>query len=163
MGVTTSSPDQLGLDQDEPVVEGVRVTSGLLAQLSGSRRRAVPARPSGPPIVVNEPPGEPSRTEEEVLALMRRDRELQQALQRSRRAGDLLLKAEEDEVAAVNQLVSDLLQKEYRGPVREAPCRREHAKCLQCYQHNPADPLKCATAVQAYAQCAHAAQATPVR
>lgn len=46
--------------------------------------------------------------------MLRRDRELQQALQQSIRAGDLLLKAEEQELRAVDMLAKQLLQSEYR-------------------------------------------------
>ena len=49
-----------------------------------------------------------------MIALIKRDRELHYALQRSRRAGDLLLKSEEAELQAVDALAKQLLQSEYR-------------------------------------------------
>ena len=48
------------------------------------------------------------------MALLQRDEELSHALTRSRRAGDLLLKSEDAELQAVDSLVQQLLQSEYR-------------------------------------------------
>lgn len=53
-------------------------------------------------------------TEEQVLALMQRDRELRNAQEKSRMAGDLLLKTEADELIKVDQYADKLLQGEYR-------------------------------------------------
>ena len=61
-------------------------------------------------------------TDEDATAQLESDRELQQALQRSKRAGDLLLKAEEEELQSVERLVKDLLQNEYRYVQPETGC-----------------------------------------
>lgn len=47
----------------------------------------------------------------EVLALKQQDRALSQALTRSRRVGDALLKAEEEEVDKIKTLEGELLSK----------------------------------------------------
>jgi hypothetical protein len=51
--------------------------------------------------------------EGEVRGVLERDRELRQALQRSRRIGDMLLKAEAEELSAVEQFAQELMQREY--------------------------------------------------
>eukprot|EP00775_Hariotina_reticulata_P001321 gene1321-1665_t len=85
------------------------------------------------------------------------DRSLQQAIQSSRRVGELLLKSEEQEVAAVQQRAQELVQ-QYSTNTRPEPCTSEKLSALGCYQQHPQDVLKCASLVDAYAACAaHAA------
>lgn len=49
-----------------------------------------------------------------LLGLGRKDKDLEQALEGSRRVGDLLLKREHEELAAIDKLAAELIQKEYR-------------------------------------------------
>ncbi len=46
--------------------------------------------------------------------IIRQDPHLEEALQQSRRVGDLLLKNEEQETAEISRLAADLLDREYR-------------------------------------------------
>ena len=52
--------------------------------------------------------------EEEKVMIIQQDPHLEQALQQSRRVGDLLLKNEEQETAEISRLAADLLDREYR-------------------------------------------------
>ncbi len=52
--------------------------------------------------------------EQAVSKRMRQDAELRQALEESRMAGELLLKAEGEELKRVRQYADELIQKEYR-------------------------------------------------
>ena len=52
--------------------------------------------------------------EEETVVIIQQDPHLEEALQQSRRVGDLLLKNEERETAVINRLAADLLDREYR-------------------------------------------------
>jgi hypothetical protein len=70
--------------------------------------------------------------------------------------GDLLLRRERDETAAISHLAQELLDKEYRTPSRELRCSAERDACLQCYLQNAASPLNCAAQVDAFARCADA-------
>ena len=49
-----------------------------------------------------------------MLETMRRDQEIQRALQHSKRANGMLIKAEAEELQVVDALVQQLLQNEYR-------------------------------------------------
>ncbi|CAL5227716.1 g10726 [Coccomyxa viridis] len=91
--------------------------------------------------------------EEEKVMIIQQDPHLEQALQQSRRVGDLLLKNEEQETAEISRLAADLLDREYRAPLKEPPCLKEREACIQCYKENVKDALKCQDAVRAYSQC----------
>lgn len=55
--------------------------------------------------------------EEDTVVLIQQDPHLEEALQQSRRVGDLLLKNEEQETAEISRLAADLLDREYRCPL----------------------------------------------
>jgi len=90
-------------------------------------------------------------------ALVRADRSLARALERSRRVGSLLLKHEDEEISRVGQLAEELVSREYAAPSRPRPCQQEAQDCVRCYAEHVADPLACAAAVEAYGACAKAA------
>lgn len=48
------------------------------------------------------------------MVVIQQDPRLEDALQQSRRIGDLLLKNEQHEIAEISKLAADLLDKEYR-------------------------------------------------
>ena len=52
------------------------------------------------------------------MVIIRQDPHLEEALQQSRRVGDLLLKNEEQETAEISRLAADLLDREYRCSLR---------------------------------------------
>lgn len=95
--------------------------------------------------------GEPS------LAAAGPDRALARALERSRRVGGQLLKAEEEELARVDELAQELLASQYVAPSRPRPCAQAAEECVRCYAEHPDDPLACAAAVEAYGRCAREA------
>lgn len=157
MGAASSTVEDHS--DDLPTSSGVRVTQGLLQQLQGKKLQH-----SAPPLRIAPRPQPPSaEATKEIKRLLAHDQQLHQALDHSRRVGDLLLKNEETELRNIDAMTQQLLQSEYRGPSRQPPCRHEHAQCLQCYELNPTDPLSCANAVEAYAACARAAHASQAR
>lgn len=92
-----------------------------------------------------------------ALAAARQDAGVARALDRSRRVGGMLLKAEAEEVGAVSALADELLASEYAAPSRPKPCQAQAAECVRCYADHAGDPLACAPAVDAYSACAKAA------
>ncbi|WIA39033.1 hypothetical protein OEZ86_005179 [Tetradesmus obliquus] len=85
-----------------------------------------------------------------------RDSSIQQSLQQSRRVGELLLKAEEQEVAAVKQHADKLIGR-YSAAPRPRACVEEQLACIDCYQQHPSDALTCSSLVDAYVACAQQA------
>lgn len=88
---------------------------------------------------------------------MASDARISRALVATKRVGDLLLRQEEAEAKQVKQLAEELVRSEHVVPSRPVPCTAERDACVGCYQHNAADPLKCAQQVKAYSTCATAA------
>ncbi|KAK3251436.1 hypothetical protein CYMTET_39225 [Cymbomonas tetramitiformis] len=83
------------------------------------------------------------------------------SLQPSVRKGNMLIKAESEELPKVKGLVDELLEREYRPPERPPPCSTEREACLSCYLTNPQEPFKCSPMVDAFSACAkNLAQAT---
>lgn len=111
------------------------------------------------PVSSLHPP--PSRPREDAeaaaLAAARQDRDLAHALDRSRRVGGLLLKAEDEELGRVGALADELLAREYASPQRARACQAEAADSVRCYADNADNPLACGAAVEAYSACAKAA------
>lgn len=97
------------------------------------------------------------QAEEPSLAAAGPDRALARALERSRLVGGQLLKAEEEELARVDQLAQELLSSQYAAPSRPRPCAQAAEECVRCYAEHADDPLACAAAVEAYGQCAREA------
>lgn len=85
------------------------------------------------------------------------DRSLTRALERSRRVGGLLLKAEGEELRRIDALAEELVGSEYAAPSRPRPCSQQADDCVRCYADHAGDPLACAAAVDAYSACAKAA------
>lgn len=133
---------------------GIYVTPGLIAQLQGkpyrrkgsSQHHGLPSLPFAQSL------------EQAVSKRMRQDQELRQALEESKMAGELLLKAEGEELKRVRQFANDLIQKEYSVPSQEAPCLQQQEDVLNCYTAHRENPLVCGGAVDAYAQCADLAR-----
>ncbi|KAF6251868.1 hypothetical protein COO60DRAFT_1556732 [Scenedesmus sp. NREL 46B-D3] len=84
------------------------------------------------------------------------DSSLQQSLQQSRRVGQLLLKAEEQEVAAVKQHADELIG-QYSAAPRARACVQEQLACIECYQQNATDALACSSLVDAFLACSQRA------
>lgn len=94
-----------------------------------------------------------------TAALVGRNRELEQAVTRSRKVGGLLLKNEEAEAAAVQQHAQSLLAQGFAPSARAPTCLSERDACTQCYQQHPGDELQCRSAAASYEECARQAQA----
>ncbi|PSC69439.1 cytochrome c oxidase assembly [Micractinium conductrix] len=150
-----------GLDDDFFLDSGVRVTQGLLEQLDGKPRPSRPAPGGGLPFAGSaaaqglRPPTQQAELSDAALAAG--DASLAAALQRSRRVGGLLLRHEEAELAAANQLADELVAREFAAPSRPHPCSQQADDCVRCYTEHASDSLACAAAVEAYGACAKAA------
>lgn len=83
--------------------------------------------------------------------------QLQKALSRSRRVGDMLLAREDEELQKIESLAQELIEREQPMASGEAPCQAESEACLKCYLENSDNPTVCSEAVQRYSQCAHRA------
>eukprot|EP00879_Flechtneria_rotunda_P005024 GHRR01005300.1.p1 GENE.GHRR01005300.1~~GHRR01005300.1.p1 ORF type:complete len:145 (+),score=53.83 GHRR01005300.1:221-655(+) len=133
----------------------VSISVALLEKLGGIKKEA-PAKPKqkAPAGLPHLPLGLPVVPPQ--LAAPFSAPESQYQLRQSKRVGELLLKAEEHEVAAVKQRADELIQ-QYGTPCRPAPCASEQEACLSCYKENTKDVLKCAQVVAAYSACAQQA------
>ena len=71
---------------------------------------------AGPPedADINQTLCRPIQDEEEAVVIIQQDPHLEEALQQSRRVGDLLLKNEDHETAEISRLAIYLLKREYR-------------------------------------------------
>mmetsp|Transcript_19077 Transcript_19077/g.26418 ORF Transcript_19077/g.26418 Transcript_19077/m.26418 type:complete len:157 (+) Transcript_19077:202-672(+) len=135
--------------EPEPEYFGVRVTAKLLDNLNGEKTLSEASRSD------DEPAQDPPRVTlpSQLLYLQQRS-SATQPLPPSKRVGDMLLKHEEEEIVKVQQLAKELVDKEFKAPLRPIPCSDEKAACVYCYQLNSTDPLLCAEKVSAFSQCA---------
>ncbi|CAK0751520.1 hypothetical protein CVIRNUC_002074 [Coccomyxa viridis] len=141
-------------DEQHParrIEPGVRVTRELLEQLSGKER---PRHGQKDVTASIAPLRQVPQKEEEAVLVIRQDPRMEDALQQSQRMGDLLLKHEQQETAEISRLAADLIDREYRAPLKDPPCLKEREACIQCYKANADDALRCRDAVSAYSQCA---------
>lgn len=130
----------------------VRVSPDLLLQLAGQEPSADRGAPDGFSRI--QPLSEAEKQQAAVEEALRSSRVADSALQHSRRVGDLLLKNEDEEVQRVTQYAEELLDHEYRAPMKPTPCEQARQQCLACYTQHPQDVLKCGEAVEAYKACA---------
>ena len=134
--------------------------AGMLS-LHASRGKASPTFPRRPLCSpcnrpsLRRPPTQQAELSDAALAAG--DASLAAALQRSRRVGGLLLRHEEAELAAANQLADELVAREFAAPSRPHPCSQQADDCVRCYTDHPSDTLAFAAAVEAYGACAKAA------
>ena len=82
---------------------------------------------------------------------------LDDALARSLRAGELLLKNEQAELEKVREYASQAQATTHAFRRGETPCGEEREACRKCYEENAADTLRCGAEVAAYDACARAA------
>ena len=82
---------------------------------------------------------------------------LDDALARSLRVGELLLKNEQAELDKVREYASRAQATTHEFRRGETPCGEEREACRKCYEENAADTLRCGAEVAAYDACARAA------
>uniref|UniRef100_A0A7S0RHF0 CHCH domain-containing protein n=1 Tax=Chlamydomonas leiostraca TaxID=1034604 RepID=A0A7S0RHF0_9CHLO len=128
----------------------VTYTVGLIDKLAGIKK------PEKADAKTSPGASQPVMLHPELLAMKQQDRSLAHALARSKRVGDALLKAEEEELSKIQALEGELLSK-YSFPIKARPCQQEEAACVNCYSQHSDDPLKCGGLVDAYFQCANKA------
>ena len=80
--------------------------------------------------------------------------QLDKALQRSERIGDMLLAREDEELEKIQSLAEELIQREQNIPSGGNPCQAEADKCLQCYKEHSDNPVACSDVVNAYSKFA---------
>ncbi|KAI3429569.1 hypothetical protein D9Q98_005656 [Chlorella vulgaris] len=150
MGQSSSSlqDDEMSLDS------GVRITQGLLERLDGKPTQRKPPGGGGRAATRS---GEQRESAAAAAALVMQDRSMARLLERSKRVGTMLLKADGEEVERIDELAGELLAREYATPSRPRPCTQQADDCVRCYANHAADPLACAAAVDAYSACAKAA------
>ncbi|KAL1830851.1 hypothetical protein ACET3Z_000502 [Daucus carota] len=84
---------------------------------------------------------------------------IRSVLQDSERVLERLQKHEDDMVKQVTQKAKDLHEKEFKIPQpKPMPCLVEKDACLECYKENVKDPLKCASLVEQFSNCARMAR-----
>jgi hypothetical protein len=88
---------------------------------------------------------------------------LDHAIARSFRVGELLLKNEQAELAAVRERASEAQSRHQMMRARNTPCVAEREACRVCYETNAEDTLRCGNEVAAYDACARAARDDFVR
>ncbi|PKU62082.1 uncharacterized protein LOC110093947 [Dendrobium catenatum] len=84
---------------------------------------------------------------------------IKSALQESEKVVEKLEKQETNMVQELTQRAKELREKEFKLPYQKPmPCLNERDDCLQCYKEHLQDPLKCASAVKKFADCARQAR-----
>ncbi|KAL3818183.1 hypothetical protein ACJIZ3_004088 [Penstemon smallii] len=80
---------------------------------------------------------------------------IRSVLKESEKVVERLQKQEENMLKEVTQRAKELHEKEFKLPnSRPMPCLDEKDACLKCYKENLDDPLKCASLVDGFADCA---------
>ena len=128
------------------LIEQLQEESGLAAVKKDHHDRVGPAAPVFTPGIQS--------LDGQSRAEVRSDKQLAAALHSSRTLGGLLLKHEEEELAKVNAHTQSILWADRMVQQRQACCAAERDACLQCYEQHTGDELQCASAVQAYDECA---------
>ncbi|KAF8064650.1 hypothetical protein HT031_003451 [Scenedesmus sp. PABB004] len=82
---------------------------------------------------------------------------LRASLAQSQRVGALLLKAEAEELAAVQARAQELVNAYSTTTQPALSCGAERQAVLDCYAQQPGGALQCAALVDAYAACARGA------
>lgn len=102
--------------------------------------------PLQPPLFMPVPPQQPAIAELDAI---------RSVLQDSEKVMERLQKQEENMLQEVTQRAKDLHEKEFKLPEHKPiPCLEERDACTKCYKENEQNPLKCANAVQNFADCA---------
>lgn len=84
---------------------------------------------------------------------------IKSVLQESEKVVEKLEKQENNMVQELTQRAKELREKEFKLPYQKPmPCLNEREDCLQCYREHLNDPLKCASAVKKFADCARQAR-----
>ncbi|EPS58277.1 hypothetical protein M569_16539 [Genlisea aurea] len=80
-------------------------------------------------------------------------------LKESEKVLEKLEKKEESMLEDVTRRAKDLHDKEFKAPnPKPVPCLVEKNACLNCYEENLKEPLKCAQLVNDFAECARRAR-----
>ncbi|XP_031125554.1 uncharacterized protein LOC116027916 [Ipomoea triloba] len=108
--------------------------------------RAPTGWPLQPALFAPVPPQQPAFAELDAI---------RSVLQDSEKVLVRLQKQEENMLQEVTQRAKDLHEKEFKLPEHKPiPCLEERDACAKCYKENEQNPLKCANAVQSFADCA---------
>ena len=151
-----------------------QITRRLIAKLDGEEPASRPApepaqtSTSAPTAPVGPPAGFPIRALVSPSRAATRDAAavadyrpmfpgLDDALARSLRVGELLLKNEQAELEKVREYASQAQATTHAFRRGETPCGEEREACRKCYEENAADTLRCGAEVAAYDACARAA------
>lgn len=164
----------------------IRYTTRLIDRLQGRKKREKPLPPPPPPPV-EEPPHVPSTENnappvprgallpfwanyypgipegpslQEKEKSQRRERELapiKEILQEANTLKAKVIELEETQVEVINRMAQELHDKEYRAPQRPIPCEDQRQACVDCYNANIKDPLKCGGVVKAFQKCSQKA------
>ncbi|CAM8876940.1 unnamed protein product [Rhodiola kirilowii] len=80
---------------------------------------------------------------------------IRSVLDQSERVVEQLQKQEDEKLQEVTKKAKELHDKEFMLPkAKTNPCLDQKNACLQCYKENAQNPLKCATVVERFADCA---------
>jgi len=149
------------VEEDDQEYYGIRINKRLLDSLDDRRKKQTRMEATEgvppPPATLTLPYRFPLPTAELVDRSGGMDDQmvfLRRKLQYSKKVGNLLIKHEDEELPKVQQQVQELMDKQYKAPMRAPPCAAEKGACLACYQAFPDDPLRCAEAVAAFSKCA---------
>ncbi|XP_019156829.1 PREDICTED: uncharacterized protein LOC109153365 [Ipomoea nil] len=119
---------------------------GTHASQANAQQKPTSEWPFQPPLFSPVPPQQPAFSELDAI---------RSVLQDSGKVLERLQKQEENMLQEVTQRAKDLHEKEFKLPEHKPfPCLEERDACAKCYKENEQNPLKCANAVQRFANCA---------
>lgn len=122
----------------------------LLEENGRSLPRAAPQPGAHPPSFSKHVQDLDPRTRAQIA----NDKRMAGALTTSRSVGGALVKHEEEELAKIRAFAAQVLDDDQAKRRRIKCCEAEREACLSCYQRFPGEELQCASAVQAYDECA---------
>lgn len=96
-----------------------------------------------------------SRADRETLAYIKENEEVREALIRSRRVGNLLLKREEEEFSKIDAQAKELAKHSFASIPFNDACQNPREAVRQCCETNADNVLNCSQLIDAYAHCAN--------
>ncbi|XP_072969035.1 uncharacterized protein [Typha angustifolia] len=161
--ISSKLVSQLARDEDKVKrrIKRPKPKISLEHDQSHSKPKQVPAAPQGssasgwplqPPIFLPITPEPPPVAIPEVEAI-------RAIYQESEKVVEKLEKKEAEMLQELTQRAKELHEKEFKLPYQNPlPCTAERENCLHCYKDHTKEPLKCAQAVKAFADCARQAR-----
>ncbi|CAI9772495.1 unnamed protein product [Fraxinus pennsylvanica] len=131
----------------KPKKQSEKVHTKQISDDSNARKgQAASGWPLQPPLYLPVPPPQSANSKLD---------DIRSVLQESEKVLERLNKQQENLLQEVTERAKELHDKEFKLPQQKhLPCLEEKDACLKCYKEHVKDPLKCASFVKDFADCA---------